>query len=94
MRVVNNTKANAKTYIRNDLKSNVTNLHSEDSNIQDTMAILCNLVGGSLLRIDQEMTGYCQIARENISLAVQQLNTAASLVDKLDTTEEIPDDGC
>lgn len=94
MRVVNNTKENAKTYIRNDLKSNVTNLHSEDSNIQDTMAILCNLVGGSLLRVDQEMIGYCRAARENISLAVQQLNTAASLVDKLDTTEEIPDDGC
>lgn len=94
MRVVNKTKASAKIYIRNDLKSNVTNLHGEDSDIRDTMAILCSLVSGSLLRVDQEMTGYCRAAREYISLAVQQLNTAASLVDKLDATEEIPDDGC
>ena len=92
MRVVNNKKASAKTYIRNDLKSNVTNLRSEDSNIQDTIAILCKLVGGSMIRADQEMIGDCQVAREKISLALKQLNTAASLVDMLDTTEEIPDD--
>ena len=91
MRVVNNRKAQAKTYIRNDLKSNVTNLRHEDSELQDTIAILCNLVGGSRIGIDQELIGYCQKARQDLERALQQLDAAAALTDRLDITEEIPD---
>ena len=91
MRVVNNQKAQAKTYIRNDLKSNVTNLHHEKNELQDTIAILCNLVSGSLIGIDQELVGYCQKTRQELDRALQQLNMAAGLVDQLDITEEIPD---
>ena len=91
MRVVNNQKAQAKTYIRNDLKSNVTNLNHEKNELQDTIAILCNLVSGSLVGIDQELIGYCQKTRQELDRAIQQLNMAAGLIDQLDITEEIPD---
>ena len=91
MRVVNNKKAQAKTYIRNDLKSNVTNLSHEKNELQDTIAILCNLVSGSLVGIDQELIGYCQKTRQELDRAIQQLNMAAGLLDQLDITEEVTD---
>ncbi len=88
MRVVNNQKAMAKNYIRSDLKSNHTNLLHEDRDLQDTIAILCNLVGGSNIGADQKMIGCCQRARDTLSKAVRELHTAANLLEQLDTTEE------
>lgn len=91
MRVVNNKKAQSKTYIGNDLKSNVTNISHESNEIHDTISMLTQILSGSLVGIDRELIGYCQKALQDLSRALAQLNAAASLVSKLDTTEEIPD---
>ena len=47
MEVVNNQKVQAKSYIRNDLKSNVTNISHESNEIQNTLAMLNYSLDGS-----------------------------------------------
>ena len=91
MKVVNNKKAQAKTYIRNDLNSNVTNINNEISELEDTIAILWNLVGGSIREVDQELIGYCKQARESMAQAIKTTHAVIQLSNQLDVMEEIPD---
>ena len=91
MRVVNNQKASAKTYIINDLRSNLTNLGHEKSELQNTASLIQNLTQSSYLRVDQEMGGYCSQASEQLDRAMSLLKEALEAARELDTTEEIPD---
>jgi hypothetical protein len=92
MEVVNNQKAQAKISIRNDLKSNVTNISHESNEIQDTIAMLNHFLGGSPMGAESEAIGYCQKALHDLSQALQKINLAAGYIDQLKTTEEIPND--
>ena len=91
MRVVNNQKASAKTYILNDLRSNLTNLGHEKSELQNTAPMIQALTQSSYLRVDQEMNGYCTRAAEELERAMSLLKEAMAAARELDTTEEIPD---
>ena len=88
MRVVNPEKVRMKAIILNDLKSNETNLNAVRDELQDTIAIICNLVGGSVVGIDQELIGYCQRARSALEQANQRISYARDLAEQLDVTEE------
>ncbi|MEF2813381.1 MAG: hypothetical protein U0N00_02220 [Oscillospiraceae bacterium] len=91
MRVVNNQKASAKTYILNDLRSNLTNLGHEKSVLQNTASLIQTLTQSSYLRVDQELNGYCTRASEELERAMSLLKEAMAAARELDTTEEIPD---
>ena len=92
MEVVNNQKVQARSYIRNDLKSNVTNISHESNEIQNTLAMSNHSLGGSPMGAGSETIGYCQKALSDLSQALQKINLAAGYIDQLKTTEEIPDD--
>ena len=79
-------------YIRNDLKSNVTNISHESNTIQDTIAMLNQILSGSVRNMDEETIGLCQKALRDLSQALHYIDMAAQNIDKLKTTEEIPDD--
>lgn len=57
MEVVNNQKVQARSYIRNDLKSNVTNISHESNEIQNTLAMLNHSLGGSPMGAGSETIG-------------------------------------
>lgn len=91
MKVVNNQKASAKTYILNDLRSNLTNIGKEKAELQNTASLIQNLTQSSYLRLDQELTGYCSRASEELEHALSLLQDALASARELDTMEEIPD---
>ena len=91
MRVVNSRKATAKTYIINDLRSNMTNVGKEKSELQNTASLIQNLTQSSYLRVDQELAGYCSRTSEELGRALSLLQDALAAARELDTTEEIPD---
>ena len=92
MEVENSQKAQAKIYIRNDLKSNVTNISHENDEIQGTIAMLDQLLSGAASGIGDETIGQCQKAMRDLAQALQRFNSAAACVERLKSTEEIPDD--
>lgn len=92
MEVSNNQKVQAKTYARNDLRSNVTNITRESGEIQNTLALLDSLLNGSLMGMGGKASALCQKAISDLSQAMQHINQAGSHIDKLKTTEEVPDD--
>lgn len=91
MRVTNNQKATAKTYIINDLRSNLTNLGHEKSELQTTASMIQNLMQSSYLRADQEMNGSCTGAASQLDRAMSLLKEALAAARELDPTEEISD---
>ena len=91
MKVVNNQKASAKTYILNDLRSNLTNIGKEKAELQNTASLIQNLTQSSYLRVDQELIGYCSRASEELEHALSLLQDALASARELDTTEEIPE---
>ena len=91
MKVVNNEKASAKNYIINDLRSNLTNIGNEKSELQKTASLIQDLTQSSYLRVDQELTGYCGRASEELDRAMSLLQDAMACARELDTTEEIED---
>lgn len=92
MEVENSQKVQAKHYIRNDLKSNATNISHESDEIQNTIAMLDQLLNGAISGIGDETIGQCQKALRDLTQALQKVDAAAACVDRLKSTEEIPDD--
>ena len=88
MRVVNPEKARMRTIIINDLKSNITNLNAVKNSAIDTSAIIANILSGSVVGVDQELTGHCQRIRELLDQVIQGLNHSRDLAEQLDITEE------
>lgn len=89
MRVVNPEKARMRTIIINDLKSNITNLNAVRNDAIDTSAIIANILSGSIVSVDQELTSHCQRIRELLDQVIQGLNYSRDLAEQLDITEEV-----
>ncbi len=92
MRVVNNDKARAKTYLRNDIGSNMTNIMNESNRVQDLVSQLSQTMSGSMSGIDKDLIGNAQQSLQYISQALQYLQQAYNTAGQLDVTEEIPDE--
>lgn len=75
--------------IRNDLKSNATNISHESDEIQNTIAMLDQLLSGAISGIGDETIGQCQKALRDLTQALQKVDAAAACVDRLKSTEEM-----
>ena len=91
MKVVNNSKASARTCIINDLKSNLTAVGHEKEELGGTASVVLNITQGSYLRADEEMSAFCTKASEELERALSLLKEALTSARELDTTEEKPD---
>lgn len=92
MRVVNNEKERAKSYLSSDIESNITNILHTSNEIQELVAQLSQIMSGSLSSADQELIGTAQQSLQYLSQAMQHLYQAQNSASQLDTTEEIPDE--
>lgn len=91
MRAINNEKERDKIYLRTDIQSCITNVTSESNKLQDTISALQNAVGGSPSGIDGKLIGSCQQALQQISVGRHNLYQSIQFVNRIDTSEEVPD---
>ena len=92
MRVINNEKARARIYIRNNIQSCITNITSESNSVYTIMAAISNAMSGSVVGTDHKLRNDCSLVLSDISQALELLYRCIELTDQLDITEEIPDD--
>lgn len=92
MRVINNGKERIRIYLRNDIESSITNITSISNEIQNILAALNDILGGSLMENDLDVMGNCQKILQNLSSALQQLNKCYGIINRIDITEEIADE--
>ena len=91
MWVANNDKERAKTYLRSDIESNITNLRDVSNHIHDTISAINRATAGSLSGTDQQMIDECQRAIKEISESLQNLYACRNYLEHLDTREWVDD---
>ncbi len=92
MRVVNNEKARAKTYIQNDMRSAITNILNESNEIKGLISQLSHTISGATSGVGNELIGVAQRSLSSLSQSIQYLQQAQQTAAGLDVTEEVPDD--
>lgn len=93
MRVKNGQKESARIYLKNDLKSEANSLQYIEKNLRN-IATAIDMEArdsrqGDLLRSSVEQ---CTHAGKLLKKCVQIAQQCQHLADRIDTTEEIPDD--
>ena len=86
----NPSKELAKRQLRSDILYCLTSIHCDSSETHQLMAVLVDLTGGSAIGADQRLVIHCQNVLATYTNALAILNSAAALVEDLDT--EDPDD--
>ena len=92
MWVVNNNKERIKSYIKNDIESNITNITDEINRIHDLISEINRATAGTVSGIDIAMIDDCQRALNELSITRQNLFTCQSYVAQLETREWISDE--
>lgn len=93
MRIPIPEKVRTREILKNDIRSNITNLNHTQDGLVDTGAILANAVDGSFSGADREMLDFCRQARQEIDNALQLLERCLQIAEELDVTEEVEVDG-
>ena len=91
MWVVNKDKESVKSYLRSDIISNTTNLTHESNEIHNTISALCRAIGATPSGNDARLIGNCQMALQELSMVIQNLDVCREFVEQLDTKEWIDD---
>lgn len=92
MWVINNQKAQSKTYIKNDIHNLITQLSYEDNEVQNTIAMINQAIGNSVLQSDQKMMDACKSSLSILSEALRMLDTCNDCTSQLEVREWIEDD--
>lgn len=92
MWVINNQKAQSQTYIKNDIHNLITQLSYEDNEVQNTIAMINQAIGNSLLQSDQKMTDACKSSLNILGEALRMLNTCNDCTSQLEVREWVGDD--
>jgi len=92
MWVINQSKERIRIYLRNDIESNITNLINESNEIHASISAINRAVGGTPSGNDAKLIGSCQLALQNISIALQNLNVCRERIEQLNTKEWVSDD--
>lgn len=92
MWVINNQKAQSQTYIKNDLHDLMTQLSYEDSEVQNTVAMINQAIGNSPLQSDQRMIDACKSSLSVLGEALRMLNTCNDCTSQLEVREWVEDD--
>lgn len=87
MWVVNNQKERTKVIIKNDIKSNLTNLIYISNLISESVALVKDTIGGAPSGVDKEIESDCQAVQSTLSLVRTKLYEVQNLTDMLDTKE-------
>ena len=91
MWIENNEKGRAKTYLKNDIESSITNITALSNRIHSVISALSAVAAGTATGIDQQMIDECQRTLLQLTSALQNLYTCRNLADQLDTMERIED---
>lgn len=92
MWVVNNNKERIKSYINNDIESNITNITNEINRIHDLIASINRATAGTASGADRVMIDDCQRALNELSITRQNLFACKNYASQLETREWIPDE--
>ena len=91
MWVVNNNKARAKSYLRCDIESSITNLCDISNHIHDAISAINSIAAGSMSGADQQMIDECQKAISELSKGMQNLSACRNYVDQMETRDWVDD---
>ena len=92
MRVINSEKEQARIYLRSDIDNVITNVTHESNEMHNTVLALNDVLSGACSGMDARFLGSCQKVLQDLSMALQALNHCRELVNRIDVSEEIPDE--
>ena len=91
MWVANNDKERVKSYLKNDIESNITNLCDVNNRIHDAISAINIATAGSLSGADRQMIEGCQKAIKEVSDCLQSLYACRNYLNQLETREWVDD---
>lgn len=92
MWVKNNDKERVKTYLKNDISSNITNVTDFCNRIHDLISAIDRATAGTPSGTEREMIGGCKKAVSYLSDALQNLNICQNYIDQIITLEWVDDE--
>lgn len=92
MWIKNNDKERIKSYIKNDIESNITNITSIINHLHDLIYMINRAVAESPSGFDRIIINDCKKIIIDLSSALQILYTCRRYADQIDTKEWVEDE--